>query len=95
MVDKKQEHRGGQADGRRHKTIPIGGDGQDEGPSIVEWVAHHRNIGFTDIVAYQNSSIDGMQKLLRTMAAREYITYFRNDDKRGLWQTGPVAGPRF
>lgn len=59
---------------------------KDEGPSIVEWVAHHRNIGFTDIVVYQNNSIDGTQKLLRTMARAGFITYFPNEDKRGLWQ---------
>jgi len=59
---------------------------KDEGPSIVEWVAHHRNIGFTDIVVYQNGSTDGTQKLLRTMARHGYIKYFPNDSKRGLWQ---------
>ncbi|PCH75356.1 MAG: hypothetical protein COC12_00935 [Rhodobacteraceae bacterium] len=41
---------------------------KDEGPSIVEWVACHLNIGVTDIINYQNDSTDGMQKLLGTMA---------------------------
>jgi len=59
---------------------------KDEGPSIVEWVAHHRNIGFTDIVVYQNGSTDGTQKLLRTMARHGFITYYPNESKRGLWQ---------
>jgi glycosyl transferase family 2 len=59
---------------------------KDEGPSIVEWVAHHLNIGFTDIIIYQNNSTDGTQKLLRTMARQGFITYFPNDNKRGQWQ---------
>jgi len=59
---------------------------KDEGPSIVEWVAHHLNIGFTDIVIYQNGSTDGTQKLLRTMARAGFVSYFPNESKRGLWQ---------
>lgn len=59
---------------------------KDEGPSIVEWVAHHLNIGFTDIIIYQNDSTDGTQKLLRTMARQGFITYFPNENKRGQWQ---------
>lgn len=59
---------------------------KDEGPSIVEWVAHHRRIGFTDIIVYQNDSTDGTQKLLRTMAREGFITYFPNESKKGQWQ---------
>lgn len=59
---------------------------KDEGPSIVEWVAHHLNIGFTDILVYQNDSMDGTQKLLRTMARHGFITYFPNESKKGQWQ---------
>jgi len=59
---------------------------KDEGPSIVEWVAHHLNIGFTDILIYQNDSTDGTQKLLRTMARHGFIQYFPNSCKRRQWQ---------
>jgi len=59
---------------------------KDEGPSIVEWVAHHLNIGFTDILIYQNDSTDGTQKLLRTMDRHGFIQYFPNPCKRKQWQ---------
>ncbi len=59
---------------------------KDEGPSIVEWVAHHLNIGFTDILIYQNDSTDGTQKLLRTMAKAGFIRYFPNGCERRQWQ---------
>ncbi len=59
---------------------------KDEGPSIVEWVAHHRNLGFTDIIIYQNDSFDGTAKLLRTMARQNLIRYFPNPDKKRAWQ---------
>ncbi len=59
---------------------------KNEGPSLVEWVAHHRNLGFTDIVIYQNDSIDGSEKLLRTMEKYGFIRYFPNPDKNRSWQ---------
>ena len=59
---------------------------KNEAPNIVEWVAYHRMIGFTDIVVYQNDSVDGTQKLLRTMAKHGYIQYFKNESKYGAPQ---------
>mgnify|MGYP001057671944 CR=1 FL=1 len=59
---------------------------KDEGPSIVEWVAHHLNIGFTDIVIYENDSSDDTRKLLRTMNRLGFITFFPNPDKNKSWQ---------
>lgn len=40
---------------------------KNEGPNILEWVAHHLCIGFTHIQIYQNDSEDGTQKTLRTL----------------------------
>jgi hypothetical protein len=51
---------------------------KNEAPNIWEWVAYHRAIGFTDIVIYQNDSVDGTQALLRTMAEAGFIQYFPN-----------------
>lgn len=59
---------------------------KNEAPNIWEWVAYHRLIGFTDIVVYQNDSVDDTQKLLRTMAKHGYIQYFKNESKYGAPQ---------
>ena len=32
---------------------------RDEGPYLLEWVAYHRLIGFTDIVVCSNDCVDG------------------------------------
>lgn len=32
---------------------------KDEGPYLLEWVAYHRAIGFTDIVVAANDCSDG------------------------------------
>lgn len=59
---------------------------KNEAPSIWEWVAYHRSIGFTDIAIYQNDSEDGTQKLLRTMAKAGFIQYFPNPSREKGWQ---------
>lgn len=37
---------------------------KNEGPFILEWVAHHRAIGFDDILVYSNDCTDGTDQLL-------------------------------
>ena len=37
---------------------------KDEGPFVLEWVAHHLAIGFTDIVVYTNDCSDGTDSML-------------------------------
>jgi hypothetical protein len=37
---------------------------KDEGPFVIEWVAHHLAIGFTDLVVYTNDCSDGTDKIL-------------------------------
>lgn len=37
---------------------------KDEGPFILEWVAHHLAIGFTDLVVYTNDCSDGTDDML-------------------------------
>ncbi len=37
---------------------------KDEGPFVVEWVAHHLAVGFTDLVVYTNDCSDGTDDML-------------------------------
>lgn len=58
------------------------GTAKNEAPYILEWVAHHLELGFTDIALYQNDSDDLTQKTLKTLAAIGAIQYFDNPAKR-------------
>ena len=55
---------------------------KDEGPNILEWVAHHRMIGFTDIVVFQNDSFDNTERSLRVLHDLGVIRYFKNEIHR-------------
>ena len=37
---------------------------KDEGPFVLEWIAHHLAVGFTDIVVYTNDCSDGTDTML-------------------------------
>lgn len=55
---------------------------KDEGPNILEWIAYHRMIGFTDIVVFQNDSFDTTERSLRVLAQQGVIRYFNNNYHR-------------
>lgn len=55
---------------------------KDEGPNILEWIAYHRMIGFTDIVVFQNNSFDTTQRTLQTLNELGVIRYFTNEFRR-------------
>jgi len=59
---------------------------KDEGPTILEWVAHHRVVGFDTIQVYQNDSTDGTQKTLRALEDVGAIEYYRNPSPKKQWQ---------
>lgn len=56
---------------------------KNEGPQVAEWVAHHRAIGFTDIVVFQNGSTDLTDRALKSLAAAGVLQYFPNDFRPG------------
>lgn len=56
---------------------------KDEGPNILEWVAYHRTIGFTDIVIYENDSFDLTDRTLRVLDRIGAIRYFPNSFRPG------------
>ena len=51
---------------------------KDEAPYILEWIAHHRGIGFTDFLIYTNDCSDGTDLLLDRLAQRGIVTHVRN-----------------
>lgn len=51
---------------------------RDEAPYIVEWIAHHRAIGITDFVLYQNDSVDGTTELLQALSDAGEIHFVDN-----------------
>lgn len=42
---------------------------KDEGPFVVEWVAHHLAVGFTELMVYTNDCSDGTDTLLKRLEA--------------------------
>ena len=59
---------------------------RDEAPYILEWVAYHRVIGFTDIIVFQNDSTDFTHQILRQLQATGAIAYRYNSAVRGRHQ---------
>lgn len=47
--------------------IALCGIVRNEIRSIVEWLAHHKALGFTDFVLYDNDSTDGTSDILRAL----------------------------
>lgn len=53
---------------------------RDEAPYIIDWIAHHRAIGITDFVLYQNDSVDGTDVLLQALHDAGHIHYSDNSN---------------
>lgn len=56
---------------------------RNEGPFLVEWVAYHRAIGFTDILIYADDSLDGSGALLGALDAAGVVTHLDNRPRTG------------
>ncbi len=57
---------------------------KDEGPFVLEWVAHHLAIGFTDIVVYTNDCSDGTDDMLFRLEQLGLAHHRRNDIAEGI-----------
>lgn len=51
---------------------------KNEGPFILEWVAHNRAIGADDIVVFSNDCTDGSDALLNRLHEMEVVQHFDN-----------------
>ncbi|MEM9845451.1 MAG: glycosyltransferase family 2 protein [Pseudomonadota bacterium] len=58
---------------------------KDEAPYILEWIAYHRAIGFTDFLIYSNDCSDGTDLLLDRLQQKGVVTHVRNK----VLQRGP------
>jgi glycosyl transferase family 2 len=60
---------------------------RNEAAFLLEWLAHHRAVGFTDFLIFSNDCQDGTDDMLDHLAAMGQITHVRNDgpyDKGGI-----------
>ena len=57
---------------------------KDEGPYVLEWVAHHLALGFTDLVVYTNDCSDGTDDMLIRLQELGLAHHRRNDIPEGL-----------
>lgn len=59
---------------------------KDEGPYLWEWVAHHKAIGFDEIILFQNDSTDGTDEILSLLQEHGIIQYLYNSAPAGKHQ---------
>ena len=52
---------------------------KDEGPTVVEWVAHHFAVGFTELMVYTNDCSDGTDALLKRLEAMDIGVHHREN----------------
>lgn len=57
---------------------------KDEGPFLIEWVAHHLVLGFTDLVVYTNDCSDGTDDMLIRLEELGLCHHRRNVIPEGL-----------
>ena len=57
---------------------------KDEGPYVVEWVAHHLAVGFSDLVVYTNDCSDGTDDMLIRLEELGLAHHRRNVIPEGL-----------
>lgn len=51
---------------------------KNEGPYILEWVAHHRVLGFDRIIIYTNDCSDGTNLILRRLQELGHVEFRKN-----------------
>ena len=52
---------------------------KDEGPYVVEWVAHHLAVGFTEVMVYTNDCSDGTDAMLKRLEAMDIGVHHREN----------------
>jgi hypothetical protein len=57
---------------------------KDEGPFVIEWVAHHLAIGFSDLVVYTNDCSDGTDDMLIRLEELGLCHHRRNVIPQGI-----------
>ncbi|OWU84756.1 glycosyl transferase family 2 [Oceanicola sp. 22II-s10i] len=52
---------------------------RNEAAFLIEWLAHHRAVGFTDFLVFSNDCQDGTDTMLDRLAGMGVLTHIRND----------------
>lgn len=52
---------------------------RNEGAFLLEWLAHHKACGFTDVLVFSNDCDDGTDAMLDRLQALGQLTHVRND----------------
>ncbi|MDK3016252.1 glycosyltransferase family 2 protein [Pseudodonghicola flavimaris] len=64
---------------------------RNEAAFLLEWLAHHRAVGFTDFIVLSNDCQDGTDRMLDRLEQIGWLTHLRNDgpyDDGGIQFTG-------
>ena len=56
---------------------------KNEAAFLLEWLAHHKGIGFTDFLVLSNDCDDGTDAMLDRLQAMGELTHLRNDGPYG------------
>ncbi len=70
---------------------------RNEGAFLLEWLAHHRAVGFTDFLVFSNDCQDGTDTMLDRLDTLGLVTHKRNDgpyDKAGIQFTALKAAEK-
>ena len=59
---------------------------RNEGAFLLEWLAHHRAVGFTDFLVFSNDCDDGTDAMLSRLQDMGVLTHVSNP---GPWDEGP------
>jgi hypothetical protein len=62
----------------RHGKVMAVSMMKDEAPYLLEWVAHHLAVGFTDILVYTNDCTDGTVEMLKRLEELGLATHREN-----------------
>lgn len=68
-------------------TVTLATCAKNEGRYLLEWIAHHEGLGFTEIVVYDNGSSDGSARTLAALDALGRVKYRHQPDR-------PEFGPQ-
>ena len=53
---------------------------RNEAAFLLDWLSHHRAVGFTDFLVFSNDCNDGTDAMLDRLQALGHLTHIRNDD---------------
>ncbi|MGR3661471.1 MAG: glycosyltransferase family 2 protein [Paracoccaceae bacterium] len=52
---------------------------RNEAAFLLEWLAHHQAVGFTDFLVFSNDCDDGTDAMLQRLQKQGHLTHIRND----------------